>query len=214
MNAYFKDVSKYPVLTKEQEKELFHVWHNGDKKAFHKIINSNLRFVISVAKEFDVKGFELRDLINEGNLGLIAAAHKFDPALDFKFISYAVWWIRNAINRARHDKSRTIRHQANAKTEIDVVSFDSLKHDVADERVNFYSEIEQKSLKKYILKKISKTLDLRERKIVLMYFGFSTGKAQTLENIATELNLTKERIRQIKAKALKILLKSFKNEEW
>jgi RNA polymerase primary sigma factor len=111
------EVSRYEVLTPEQEVNLFQAYHGGDQNAFHTIVNANLRFVISVAKQYQHCGLTLGDLINEGNLGLLKAVQRFDETKGFKFISYAVWWIRQSILQAIGEKSRKIRvpfnHQSN-----------------------------------------------------------------------------------------------------
>lgn len=109
LKAYLKDVNKYPLLTVEEEKELGKKIKNGDKKAIDKLITSNLRFVISVAKQYQGQGIDLIDLIQEGNIGLQEAVGKWDVDKGFKFISYAVWWIRQKIVLALSNKSRTIR---------------------------------------------------------------------------------------------------------
>ncbi len=109
IEKYLNDIAKYEVLTPEQELELFKRFKTGDELAFSKIIRSNLRFVVSVAKQYQNLGLSLDDLINEGNIGLIKAARRFDETKGFKFISYAVWWIRQSILQAIADKARKIR---------------------------------------------------------------------------------------------------------
>lgn len=109
INIYFKDVSKIPRITEEEEIELANRIKKGDKKAEDKLITSNLRFVISVAKQYQHNGIELVDLIQEGSLGLIIAAKKYDPSKGFKFISYAVWWVKQAIVKAISDQCRVVR---------------------------------------------------------------------------------------------------------
>lgn len=106
---YLKDVSRYPLINADEEKELAYKIRNGDKKSLDKLVNSNLRFVISVAKQYQGQGLDLMDLISAGNTGLIKAAHKFDPDKGYKFISYAVWWIKQAIIQAITETSRTVR---------------------------------------------------------------------------------------------------------
>lgn len=109
LKAYLKEVNKYPLLTVQEEKDLGHKVKNGDKEAFNKLVVSNLRFVISVAKQYQNQGVPLIDLIQEGNIGLMEAINKWDVDKGFKFISYAVWWIRQKIVLALSNKSRTIR---------------------------------------------------------------------------------------------------------
>jgi len=117
LEKYFNEISKYEVLSPEQELELFQRIKTGDKDSVQAIVNHNLRFVVSVSKQYQNLGLSLGDLINEGNLGLIKAAERFDETKGFKFISYAVWWIRQSILQALNEKSRKIRlplnHQSN-----------------------------------------------------------------------------------------------------
>lgn len=116
LEKYFTDISKYDVLSPDAEYELFDKYHSGDMDAFRAIINHNLRFVVSVAKKYQNLGLNLSDLINEGNLGLITAAERFDTSRGFKFISYAVWWIRQSIISAINEKSKLIRRPLNVTT--------------------------------------------------------------------------------------------------
>ena len=118
LNVYLKDVSRIPMLKADEELELSRQIKMGNKKALDKLVISNLRFVISVAKQYQNQGLDLLDLINEGNLGLIKAAEKFDGDKGFKFISYAVWWIRQSIMKALSDSSRTIRLPISQSTNI------------------------------------------------------------------------------------------------
>jgi RNA polymerase primary sigma factor len=118
LEKYMTEVSRYEVLTPEQEVELFRRYREGDEEAFQTIINSNLRFVISVAKQYQHCGLTLGDLINEGNLGLLKAARRFDETRGFKFISYAVWWIRQSILQAIGEKSRKIRVPFNHQSDL------------------------------------------------------------------------------------------------
>ena len=113
LNSYFKDVSRQPMISQEEEIELTKKIKEGDETAVKKLVEANLRFVISVAKQYQNKGLALVDLIQEGNLGLLEAARKFDETRGFRFISYAVWWIRQAIIKALSDQCRTIRIPAN-----------------------------------------------------------------------------------------------------
>ena len=106
---YLKDISRYPLLSYEEERELGNKIREGDEKALNRLINSNLRFVVSVAKTYQGQGLELMDLIEAGNMGLIKSAERFDPDKGYKFISYAVWWIRQAILQALSENSRTVR---------------------------------------------------------------------------------------------------------
>ncbi|MBQ9205661.1 MAG: RNA polymerase sigma factor RpoD/SigA [Treponema sp.] len=118
ISAYMKDLSRIPLLTAEEEKELAKKAAEGNHAAKNKLVNANLRFVIAIAKSYQGRGFELADLISEGNLGLMAAVDHFDVSKGYKFISYAVWWIRQSIQKALSDRSRAIRLPSNKVTEI------------------------------------------------------------------------------------------------
>lgn len=118
LSIYLKQINKIPLITHEEETELAIKAKNGDKKAREKLINSNLRFVVSVAKKYAGQGLPLEDLINEGNIGLITALDKFEPDKGYHFISYAVWWIRQSILKALSEKSRTVRLPLNRANEL------------------------------------------------------------------------------------------------
>lgn len=122
LSSYFRDVSRIPLLSAEKEKELIKRIKSGDKKAENELIEANLRFVISVAKQYQNKGLSLVDLIQEGNLGMIQSIKHFNPDRGFKFISYAVWWIRQAIIKAISDQCRTIRVPANQVASINKIN--------------------------------------------------------------------------------------------
>jgi RNA polymerase primary sigma factor len=109
LDTYFREINQYPLLSQEQEVKIAHLIREGDEDALHQLVTSNLRFVVSVAKQYVGRGLQLSDLINEGNLGMCTAANRFDVTRGYRFISYAVWWIRQAITQALMDKSRTIR---------------------------------------------------------------------------------------------------------
>ncbi|MEE4196788.1 MAG: RNA polymerase sigma factor RpoD/SigA [Bacteroidales bacterium] len=118
INCYFQDISKYSILSAEEEVELMVQIRNGDREAFDKLVLSNLRFVVSVAKQYQNHGLSFSDLINEGNVGLVIAAEKFDETRGFKFISYAVWWIRQAIMQAISNQNRVVRLPINRLSSI------------------------------------------------------------------------------------------------
>ena len=122
VNRYFQEISKYPMISAEEEVELTVLIRNGDQKALEKLVVANLRFVISVAKQFQNQGLSFPDLINEGNLGLIRAAKRFDETRGFKFISYAVWWIRQAIIQAISEQIRVVRLPLNRLSSINKIS--------------------------------------------------------------------------------------------
>jgi len=122
VNRYFQEISKYPMISPDEEVELTIRIRNGDEDALHKLVVANLRFVISVAKQFQNQGLSFPDLINEGNLGLVRAAKRFDETRGFKFISYAVWWIRQAIIQAISEQTRVVRLPLNRLSSIHKIS--------------------------------------------------------------------------------------------
>ena len=142
IGLYFKDVSKSKILSKEEEAELYSEIKKGNKKAIEKLITANLRFVISVAKKYQGNGLSLVDLIQEGNVGLIKAAELFDPDRGIKFISYAVWWIRQSIMKALSDQSRTIRLPLNQISCLSKVNKISEKFEQAHDRKPSVNELE------------------------------------------------------------------------
>lgn len=143
LGLYFKDVSKQPMITPEEEIELTKLIRAGDKEAVNKLVNANLRFVISVAKQYQNKGLTLVDLIQEGNIGLIEAAKRYDETRGFKFISYAVWWIRQSIIQAISDQCRTIRIPMNQIAHINKINKVSEKFEQENGRKPSVEELEQ-----------------------------------------------------------------------
>jgi len=143
ISSYFYDISKIPLIDANEEYFLFEKVYDGDINAFNKVINSNLRFVISVAKQYQNQGVNLEDLISEGNLGLIKAVQKFDNKKGFKFISYAVWWIRQSIMQSIADNSRTIRLPNNHLNSISKINKASVKLEQELEREPTLEEIEK-----------------------------------------------------------------------
>lgn len=143
LNSYLKDISKYPLLTVEEEKEVATKAATGDKKARDTLIKSNLRFVVSCAKQYQNQGLPLIDLINEGNLGLIKAASMFDVTRGFRFISYAVWWIRQAILYSLSGQSRIIRLPVNQIHTINKISKATQEFEKRNERTPSYIELEK-----------------------------------------------------------------------
>jgi RNA polymerase primary sigma factor len=253
LDQYLRDISIYPLITREREGELARRIREGDQEALDTLVRSNLRFVVSVAKKYQNQGVNLSDLINEGNLGLIRAAHKFDETKGIKFISYAVWWIRQAILQALAEQSRLIRVPLNRAgalhrigkrasallqelgreathaeiaegmelTEEEVaktmsitqthVSLDAPMTPGEDNRLLDYladsvnptpdEEMFGKALTASIAEALN-GLKEREAKILKLYFGLDGAEAMTLEEIGAALNITRERVRQIKEKAL------------
>ena len=252
LEDYLNDISKQPLLTAEEEVKLAQRIRNDDREALERLVCANLRFVVSVAKQYQNQGLTLPDLINEGNIGLIKAAEKFDETRGFKFISYAVWWIRQSILQALAEQSRMVRlplNQVSAVSRINklITKFEQ-EHErkpSADELSELIDETPEKirdSLRangrpmsmdaplgdgddSTLLEVISDdnmpstdgrmidtslateidrmldTLDEREKTIVEMCFG-SNNREMTLEEISEKFGLSRERVRQIREKAL------------
>lgn len=258
LDKYLREIGKVKLLNPDEEVILVRKIREGDRKALERLISANLRFVVSVAKQYQNQGLTLPDLINEGNLGLIKAAERFDETRGFKFISYAVWWIRQSILQSLAEQSRIVRLPLNkigsinkinkAFTQLEQefqrepmpeeiaeilnlhpsivdeslnsnnlhVSMDApLKDDekaennmydvlVTDETPNPDGSLMSTSLKVEIERTLS-TLNEREAEIIRYYYGLNGMNAHTLEEIGKELDLTRERVRQVKEKALKKL---------
>jgi RNA polymerase primary sigma factor len=247
ISKYFKDVKKTNTLSPEQEVELAIRIKNGDKSAIDELVTANLKFVISVAKDYQGQGLTLSDLINDGNYGLIKAATRFDHTRGFKFISYAVWWIKQSIIQSLNENSRMVRLPANVINKIsklnkeiangednenelmkDMTDFDesllsyqktsslnkTTNEDgneiidliVGEEIETSLETLEINNIVKTELNNILSVLDERERMIIESYFGINTEHdGMTLEAIGDKYDLTKERIRQIKEKAIRKL---------
>ncbi|HMA63559.1 MAG: RNA polymerase sigma factor RpoD/SigA [Fibrobacterota bacterium] len=260
---YLREIGKNKSLTLEDEAKLAVKIRKGDKKALEKLVNANLRFVVSVARNYQNQGLPLSDLINEGNLGLIRAAKRFDEKKNFKFISYAVWWIRQAILQALAEQSRIIKLPLNRVGTIHKIGKMQSKleqkfrrlpnvEEVAEELKIDISEVQEtikignshmsldaplqhgedsrlmdvlqdedqllpdNGLMEVSLQdEISKTLDTlseREKEVVRLYFGIGEETSHTLEEIGQRFNLTRERARQIKEKALRRLKHSSRSK--
>jgi RNA polymerase primary sigma factor len=254
VRLYLNDVSMYPLLEIEEERRLCVAAKNGDIEAKQMLINCNLRLVFSIAKRYLNRNMPFADLIQEGNLGLMKAADKFDPDKGYKFSTYATWWIRQAITRAVADQARTIRipvhvHErvnkmlrveasltdkfgsevpiqelANAlNTTVDKVielkqiaeTPISLNMPINDEEDTFLINIipEEKQVEDIVMKSelhndIMQALDSltpREREVIMLRFGINTEEPMTLEEVGKIFNITRERIRQIEAKAIRKL---------
>ena len=256
LDKYLADIAKETLLTTDEEVELAQRIKAGDKAALDKLVKANLRFVVSVAKQYQNQGLSLQDLINEGNLGLVKAAQRFDETRGFKFISYAVWWIRQSILQAVAEQARIIRlpmNQVGALAKVKkagslleqklerrptvkevaeelgmpedkvdqllnlnsrAVSTDAPLDDeddanfldvyVAEDSVQTDSAVEQESTSKAIRNSLD-MLSEKERSIICMYFGLGTSREYSLEEIAMKLNISRERTRQIRDRALKRL---------
>ena len=254
LDQYLREISKYPLIPQEEEVTLAQRIRTGDAEALDKLVRSNLRFVVSVAKKYQNQGVSLADLINEGNLGLIRAAHKFDETKGIKFISYAVWWIRQAILQALAEQSRIVRVPLNraghaapdrqavlgaaagARAASRRPSEIAEGMDISMEEVQKTLSISQNHLSldapltpgednkllDYLpdtqnpgpdsetfehaltesIEEVLSTLKEREAKILRLYFGLDGPEPMTLEEIGSLLGITRERVRQIKEKAL------------
>jgi len=263
LEKYFQDVNKIEMITSEEEVVLAQRIQDGDEVALEKLVKSNLRFVVSVAKQYQNKSLTLNDLINEGNLGLIKAAQKFDHTRGFKFISYAVWWIRQSIMQALAEHSRLVRiplnkvgslnkiNKAMAELEqkfnraptdqelAEILEMDDkelkgtlsarTRHvsvdapfaegesnsllDVLEDAttVKTDGELEYTSSLQIETERSLATLDPREQQVLRMYFGIGEQTSISLEQIAETLNITRERVRQIKEKAIKKLQHDSRN---
>jgi RNA polymerase primary sigma factor len=253
LDQYLREISLYPLITREDEVVLAQRIHLGCQLSLDKLVRSNLRFVVSVAKKYQNQGVSLSDLINEGNLGLIRAAHKFDETKGIKFISYAVWWIRQAILQALAEQSRIVRvplNRAGTLHRIGKRSSSLLQElgreptveeiaegmDISREEVAKTLSISQSHLSldapltpgednkllDYIpdtqnpgpddetferalsesIDEVLETLKEREARILRLYFGLEGKEPMTLEEIGGMMGITRERVRQIKEKAL------------
>lgn len=254
LDKYLHEIGKITLLSADTEVELARRIHKGDKAAFELLVASNLRFVISVSKQYQNQGLSLSDIINEGNLGLIKAAQRFDETRGFKFISYAVWWIRQAIMQAIAEQARIVRLPLNKIGSINKINriyseleqrhereptiaelaqeMEQAPEDIKtlmmsagrqlsldapltpDDGVTMYdllpggdggfpdNELDSESLKVEIERSLT-TLTQREADILRMYFGLGGTTALSLEEIGEQMSLTRERVRQIKERAIK-----------
>jgi RNA polymerase primary sigma factor len=258
LDQYFVEIGKYTLLSPAEEIELAIKIRNGDIVAQNKLVTSNLRFVVSVAKMYQNQGLSLCDLINEGNIGLVKAAKRFDETRGFKFISYAVWWIKQGIISAIADQSRVVRLPLNRVGDLNKIGKAYKKWEQDYERKPTYEELagileisaeevayilqistrqvsmdaplnsgdENKNTLKEVLHSEDETmpdtklmneslknaigdilsvLDEREAEVIKLSYGIGRGNKATLEEIGEKFNLTRERIRQIKEKALRKL---------
>lgn len=256
LDKYLQDIGREELITAEEEVELARRIRSGDERALDKLVKANLRFVVSVAKQYQNQGLSLPDLINEGNLGLIKAAQRFDETRGFKFISYAVWWIRQSILQALAEQSRLVRlplnqvgslnkiKKATSRLEqeferppsveeiakkLDIpehkldkamrittryVSMDApiaededtkfLDVFVSDDTPRTDNNLMRESLNKEIQRSLS-TLTDKERDVINLYYGIGMNHGLTLDEIGAKFNLTRERVRQIKEKAIRRL---------
>ena len=252
LDKYLQEIGKEELITVEEEVELAQRIKKGDQEALEKLTKANLRFVVSVAKQYQNQGLSLPDLINEGNLGLIKAAEKFDETRGFKFISYAVWWIRQSILQALAEQSRIVRlplkafarfeqeHERTPSPEelatelelpkekvtdtlrvagrhvsVDAPFADGEDNSLLDVLVNPDSPNADRGLINESLStevdRALETLTERERDIIKYFFGIGTSE-MTLEEIGEKFDLTRERVRQIKEKAIRRLRHSSRSK--
>ena len=255
LDRYLQEIGREELISVQDEVDLARRIREGDQKALDKLVRANLRFVVSVAKQYQNQGLSLPDLINEGNLGLIRAAQRFDETRGFKFISYAVWWVRQSILQALAEQSRIVRLPLNRVGSLNKINKERSKFEQEFERIPSAEELaerldipadqvadtmkvsgrhisvdapfadgdenslldvlinddtptpdrvlNQESLSKEVDRALQQ-LDERERNIVKMFFGIG-GQEMTLEEIGAKYDLTRERVRQIKEKAIRRL---------
>lgn len=257
IKTYLVQMAKYPLLTADEEIELGEKALLGDKVSREKLINCNLRLVVSIAKRYTGKGLDFLDLIQEGNIGLIRTVDKFDPSKGYKFSTYATWWIKQGITRAIADKSRIVRIPVHANEVLQKIkryiseykNVNGVEPDVkkisedlniSEDKINEYSvyftdvgsldkkiyeeddtlvgdvvssdvSVEGEAMNNSLIKDVEKALGClteREREVVEQRFGLKTGFGKTLEEVGIEFNVTRERIRQIEAKALRKIKRS------
>ncbi len=255
LDKYLQDISREEMITAEEEVSLAVKIKAGDERALEKLVRANLRFVVSVSKQYQNQGLSLPDLINEGNLGLIKAARRFDETRGFKFISYAVWWIRQSILQALAEQARIVRLPLNQvgtiskinktysqleqeyerapsaseigmELEIDSKKVrDSLKsagrhvsvdapfkegedHGLIDTMSNKGPKTDSGLIQESLVQEIERsltTLSERERSVIRMFYGIGKKQGMTLDEIGSEFDLTRERVRQLKEKAIRRL---------
>jgi len=262
LDKYLQEIGREDLITVEEEVELAQAIKKGDRKALEKLTKANLRFVVSVAKQYQNQGLSLQDLINEGNVGLIKAAEKFDETRGFKFISYAVWWIRQSILQAIAEQSRIVRLPLNQVGSVNKINKVLNKFEQENERRPSINELAEKidlpeekiedamkvtgkhisvdapfidgeesslldtmtssdtptadnelvleSLRNEIARALQ-FLNERERNVIEAFFGINQQE-MTLEEIADKYSLTRERVRQIKEKAIRRLRNNTKNK--
>lgn len=257
LDLYLHEINKTPLLSREEEQVVARRVIDGDQEALDQLVRANLRFVVSVAKQYSNQGLSLEDLINDGNFGLIKAAHRFDPERGYKFISYAVWWIRQAMLQSLAEHSRIVRLPLNRagtlyrigkasraldqelgraptaeeiakRLDISTTEVENTMN-IANTHVSlddpYSNDKDDNALVDYLtdenqtppdegtytralsddMEKALNTLSDREKLILGLYFGLSREEPLTLEDIGKRLNLTRERIRQIKEKAIQRL---------
>ena len=263
LEKYFQEISKIGLITADEEVELALQIKKGNNRALDKLVKANLRFVVSVAKQYQNQGLKLSDLINEGNLGLVKAAKRFDETRGFKFISYAVWWIRQSILSALAEQSRIVRLPLNKIGSISKISKIYSKLEQRNERVPTYVEIaneldttvsdvaqsmknsgrhismdapfkegedsnlynvlqssespkpDKELMQESLTTEINRVLDTltsKEAKVIKMYYGINRKTACSLSEIGEKFDLSRERVRQVKQRAIDRLRSKSKTE--
>lgn len=200
LSTYFNDIQNIRRLTRREEQILSEKIQKGDEQALNKLVYHNLKFVVNIAKNYRNSNVPFADIISEGNLGLIRAAHKFDSSKGVKFISYAVWWIKNSINECIEKYNRD-----NETLSYDDYTIDKCTDlDNKFEQINedFEEKINNIQSRKDAIESLMKCLHEREIKILTLFFGLNGGREMTLEEVGKEMCLTNERVRQIKDSAL------------
>jgi RNA polymerase primary sigma factor len=210
VKTYYDELKRYKPISRAKEKELIYKAKNGDIKAQNEILTANLRFVFNIASRYKGNGTAISDLISEGNLGLIKAIQKFDPDKDVKFISYAVWWVRNSMQEFIKKRQACLnieKEEDSLNSPVDTYYLKDSEDDyiIKKETVLSNEEDEERNElhknQKKIVDKILANLSERERFIIEQYYGIN-GKEKNLEEIGNMLGITKERVRQIKACSL------------
>jgi len=206
LNHYLKDIARHPLLTREEEVELSRRCREGDEEACQRLVSSNLRFVVAIAKRYQGSGVPLADLVNEGNLGLIRGAQRFDGDRGVRFTSYAIWWIRQAIGQAI-ERDRPVR----GSKERRYVSFDQpvadaadlcLQEVVADTHLEPADELVNRHELRDVLESGLSCLPEREQRVLRRYFGLDNEPPMTLDQIGAQLGVSRERVRQLKDRGL------------
>ena len=205
LELYFEDICRHSLLTKEEEIAIGHRIRAGDQVAFDQLVRSNLRFVVSVAKRYQNFGVPLPDLIAEGNVGLVRAAHLFDAGRGVRFISYAVWWIRQAILRALEENGRLARRTIRLDAHLSDDDEEWLSLAVEEAGATGTEEQSLHHARAWEIRRAIASLDPRERHVLVLYFGLDGSQPLTLEEIASVYGLSRERIRQIKESGLRRL---------
>lgn len=202
IDSYFAEIKKYKPLSRKKETILAKKIQDGDEDALNQLVKANLKFVVNIAKLYRKSGVPFSDLISEGNIGLIKAAKKFDGDRNIKFISYAVWWIKNSIQECINNYN-----QNNNEVNTNFFNFEKQTKEVYEyEMLNINNEYEENIInlqsRNSAIDELLSCLQERERKIIILYFGLFNNKEHTLDEIGNEMSLTNERIRQIKDKSL------------